>query len=122
MNEKKKILIAEDDRDVMFVLDEGLEGYEIISAFDGNEAYSRIKEETPDLILLDIMMPELNGADLNKRLKNDAELKEIPVIIITGRTNMQGLFSAEGENRVSGFLEKPFTLEVLKKEIGRVLA
>ncbi len=118
---KKKILIAEDDKDVMFVLEEGLKEYEIITAFDGKEAYKKIKKEVPDLILLDIMMPGINGAELNKRLKKESKLKEIPVIIITGRINMEGLFSDEGENRVDGFLEKPFTLKILKKEIERVL-
>ena len=118
---KKKILIAEDDIDVMTVLGEGLEDYEIVSAYDGEDALEKIKETGPDLILLDIMMPGINGADLNKKLKKDKKLKDIPVIIITGRTNMEGLFSDSGENRVDGFLEKPFTLKVLKAEIERVL-
>jgi CheY-like chemotaxis protein len=118
---KKKILIAEDDRDVMFVLEEGLKEYEIINAFDGREAYKKIKKEVPDLILLDIIMPEINGAELNKTLKRESKLKEILVIIITGSVNTGGLFSDEGDNKVDGFLEKPFTLEILKKEIERVL-
>ncbi|MEA3506022.1 MAG: response regulator [Elusimicrobiota bacterium] len=118
---KKKILIAEDDSDVMTVLGEGLDGYEIVSAYDGRDAWEKTKETVPDLILLDIMMPAINGAELNKKFKKDKKLKDIPVIIITGRPNMEGLFSDSGPNRVEGFLEKPFTLKVLKAEIERVL-
>ncbi|MFC2048662.1 response regulator [Elusimicrobiota bacterium] len=121
MNQKKKVLIAEDNEDIMFVLEEGLEEFSIISASDGEEAYKKIKIELPDLIILDIMMPELNGADLNRRLKNEEKLKDIPVIIITGRANMKGLFSEQGENRVSAFIEKPFSLDILKKEINSIL-
>ena len=119
----KKVLIVEDDEDVMFVLCEGLSdsGYEIIGAFDGDEALEKIRKERPDLIILDIMMPELNGFELKKKLKIDVHLKDIPVLIITGRQNMKGLFSDTGENKVLGFIEKPFTLEVLKEEVEKIM-
>lgn len=120
-DEKKKVLIAEDDEDVIMVLQEGLERYSFITAKDGQEAYEKIKSEKPDLIILDIMMPEINGADLNKKLKKDEDLKDIPVLIITGRPNLKGLFSDSGENKVSGFLEKPFSLEILEKELQKIL-
>jgi len=121
--EEKKVLVAEDDEDVLLVLKEGLTemGYSVLGACDGKEAFKKIIENRPALILLDIMMPELNGVELNKKLKKNNKLKDIPVIIITGRANMHGLFSDHGENKVSGFLEKPFSLEVLKCEIERIL-
>ena len=122
MNElKKKILIAEDDEDILFVLAAGMDDYNIIQAEDGREALRKIKDNSPDLIILDIMMPELNGADLNAELKKDVKLKDIPVIIITGRPNMREIFSTSGDNKVDAFLEKPFTLQVLKDEIERIL-
>jgi CheY-like chemotaxis protein len=119
--EKKKVLIAEDDEDILFVLEEGLEGFDIITAIDGLDALEKIRNDKPALIILDIMMPELNGADLNIELKNDPEFKDIPVIIITGRPNMRDIFSSSGQNRVASFLEKPFTIKVLKQEIERIL-
>ncbi len=118
---KKKVLIAEDDEDVVFVLSEGLVGYSIIGARDGKEAWEKIKKEKPDLVILDIMMPEMNGAELNRKMKKDDMFKDIPVIIITGKPNMEGLFSDSGENAVAGFLEKPFMLEHLKKEMKRIV-
>lgn len=122
MNQKKKkVLIAEDNVDILFVLEAGLEEYEIITACDGKEALSKIRESAPEIIILDIMMPDINGADMNRELKKDPQLKDIPVIIITGRTNMRGLFSEDGENAVAGFLEKPFSIDVLRSEIKRIL-
>ncbi len=121
MEEKKRVLIAEDDEDVILVLKEGLKGYEFITAKDGKEAYKKIKSEHPDLIILDVMMPEINGADLNKRLKREDEVKDIPVLIITGRPNLRGLFSDSGVNKVSGFLEKPFSLKILKEELEKII-
>ncbi|MGM0441822.1 MAG: response regulator [Elusimicrobiota bacterium] len=120
-SQKKKVLIAEDDADVITVLQAGLDGYDFITAKDGKEAYEKIKSEKPDLIILDIMMPEINGADVNKKLKKDEDLKDIPVLIITGRPNLKGLFSDSGENKVSGFLEKPFSLEILEGELQKIL-
>ena len=117
----KKIFIAEDDADVVEVLKEGLEGYEIFSASNGAEALEVMKKEKPALAVIDIMMPEMNGAELNKKMKKDPNLKNVPVVIITGRPNMKDLFSANGENSVAGFLEKPFTLKVLQREIDRHL-
>ncbi|MGM0568546.1 MAG: response regulator [Elusimicrobiota bacterium] len=117
---RKKVLIAEDDSDVVFILEEGLEGYQIITACDGRDAWEKIKSEKPDIIILDIMMPEINGADLNRKLKKDSELKNIPVIIITGKPDMEGLFSDSGENAVSAFLEKPFMLADLKRELKNI--
>ncbi len=119
--DKKKIVIAEDDEDILSVIKVGLEDYDIIGAIDGREALEKIKINKPELIILDVMMPVLNGVDLNIKLKEDEELRDIPVIVITGRPNMSGLFSPYGHNKIDGFLEKPFTLDVLEGEIQRVL-
>ncbi len=118
---RKKIFIAEDDPDVVEVLSEGLEGYEIVSAEDGKSALDLMRRDPPALALIDVMMPRMNGAELNRSMKSDKALKDIPVIIITGRPNVRGLFSSDGEDRVAGFLEKPFTLKVLRREIRRTL-
>jgi DNA-binding NtrC family response regulator len=118
---KKKILVADDDEDVVFVLKEGLRDYDIITAYDGREAWEKIKENRPSLVIIDIIMPEINGADLNRKIKKDNEIKDIAVIIITGRPNMDGLFSSSGETAVDSFLEKPFTLKHLNEELKKIL-
>ncbi len=118
---KKKIVIAEDDEVIVEILREGLEGYEIYSALNGREALELIQKEMPDLIIADVMMPEMNGVELNRRLKREPGLCQIPVVIITAKPDMQKHFSCVGENEVAGFLEKPFTIEVLQEEIKRNL-
>lgn len=81
----KKILIAEDDGFISEVYSTklSLEGFDICIALDGKEALERVKTEKPDLILLDIMMPKLDGLEILEKLKADSGLKKIPVVVLT---------------------------------------
>jgi len=117
----KKILIAEDEKDIVDVLKMGLEleGYEVIVAYDGEETLRKLKEEKPDLLLLDIMMPKVDGYSISVKMKEDEELKNIPIIVITGKGEMRKVF--EETKNIDGYLEKPFPIEVLIKEVKRVL-
>lgn len=85
MNQKPKILLAEDDEFLSKALKYRLEerDYFVIHAKDGDEALSKIKEEQPDIILLDIAMPGKNGFDVLKEIKKSKETKKIPTIIIS---------------------------------------
>ncbi len=84
---KKKILLAEDEphiaRLVVFKLER--EGYEVIWAKDGGEALESIKKNRPDLVLLDVMMPVMDGFDVLKKIKEDERLWKIPVIMLTAK-------------------------------------
>jgi DNA-binding response OmpR family regulator len=85
-NEKKiKIVLAEDDKFISRAYFDGLSrsGFEVTQAFDGNEALIKIKEIKPDIILLDVIMPEKNGFEVLEELKQDDYLKRIPVIILS---------------------------------------
>jgi len=81
----KKILFIEDERALQKTFGEILkkEGFEMISAFDGEEGLKKAKEENPDLILLDLILPKIEGIEVLKKLKEDEKTKEIPVIILT---------------------------------------
>ena len=83
----KKILVVDDDPVIQRLLGEilGSEGYQILQAADGIDAMVIIRREKPDLVLLDIMMPHLNGYDVCRTIKFDSELKMIPVILLTAR-------------------------------------
>ena len=83
--EKLKIALIEDDKTLSNVLKEELEdaGFEVIQAFDGVDGFVLVKKEKPDLVLLDIIMPKLDGVSLLKRLKEDEEIKDIPVVMLT---------------------------------------
>ena len=81
----KKILVVDDEPDILKIVIFRLEkiGYEVDQAADGEEALGLIKDKKPDVVLLDIMMPKLNGLDVLAQMKKDAEMKKIPVIILT---------------------------------------
>jgi CheY-like chemotaxis protein len=83
---KKRILVVDDERDIVEFLTQLLEdnGYEVTSAYDGVEAMEQVSREKPDLILLDLQMPEETGTGLFRKLHNQKEYKDIPVIVISG--------------------------------------
>lgn len=85
MEQGKVVLLVDDDLTLREMYDERLkaEGFDIIQATNGEEALAKAKESKPNVILLDIMMPKVNGFDVLKQLKADDELKAIPVIILT---------------------------------------
>jgi DNA-binding response OmpR family regulator len=85
MDEGKVILLVDDDLTLREMYDERLkaEGFDIIQASNGDEAMRKAKESKPNIILLDIMMPKVNGFDVLKDLKADPGLKDIPVIVLT---------------------------------------
>lgn len=119
----KKIMVVDDEpyiaRVIKFKLEQ--EGYTVISANDGQSGLQKIKEEKPDLVLLDVMMPGLSGYEVCQRIKEDAELAGIPVVILTAkgqeRDREQGLTMG-----ASDYITKPFSpnrlLELVKSMIG----
>ena len=85
MADTPKVLIVDDDMTLRELYEERIktEGYTIISAADGEEAIAKANSEKPDIILLDIMMPKINGIDVMKMLREKDETKAIPIIILT---------------------------------------
>ena len=120
--DKKKILIVDDEENILIMLESRLThaGYAVSKATNGREAIDIAKKELPDLIISDIMMPELDGGDMSNILKNDPLTKGIPIIFLTG------LLKKEEESArkvVQGryFMAKPFDADALLKAIDRVL-
>lgn len=117
----KKILFADDDKNLMEVLLLRFkkEGYETVDAYDGDEALTKMKVEKPDLVVLDITMPKMNGYALVREMKSDESLKDIPVIVLSGKDTMQDIFQIEG---VGTYLVKPFEFDDLlgkvKEQLG----
>jgi len=118
----KKILIVDDEKDIVDIVSMYLEkeGYETIEAYGGIEALEKIISERPDLIVLDIMMPKLDGHSLNIKLKEDPETKNIPVIVITGKGHLREIIMARENVPVVDYLEKPFKLKELLEKIKKV--
>ena len=84
---KKKILIVEDYNNIVEILTMRLSamGYEVISARDGQEGLTLARKEKPDLIVLDVMLPKMNGYKISRLLKFDSRYKDIPIIMLTSR-------------------------------------
>ncbi len=89
----KKILIVDDELDIITFLSALLEenGYESVSAKDGTEGLELLRKEKPDLVLLDLMMPKKSGITMFQELRKDPELSDIPVIIVTGVSDVTGV-------------------------------
>lgn len=117
---KKKILVVDDETAFIKMVRMRLEAnnYEVIEAADGNEGLKKTREENPDLILLDIMMPHKDGYTMLHDLKMDEKTELIPVIIITAKANMKKLFERED---IEDYLTKPFDNVDLLQKIEKVL-
>lgn len=114
----KTVLVADDERSitdlVAFALE--LEGYRVIQAFDGPSALKQAEAEHPDLIMLDIMMPGMDGRDVSRRLKQDPNTKDIPILLFSAAPNPD-LSRAQAD----AYLPKPFDLDKLSEVVGRLL-
>jgi DNA-binding response OmpR family regulator len=124
---KEKILVVDDDETLANLLVNllNVNGYQASKSFKGREALRMISEDQPDLVLLDILMPELNGFDVLTKLRQDPKTKDIPVVIVTALSDE--LYVLEGWVRdTDGYLSKPFRpddlLETIKVVLSRTIA
>lgn len=126
MGDQKKILIVEDEPDVMIYLNAIYEdnGYTTVQATDGIEGFNMAKSEKPDLISLDIAMPNQTGVRTYREYKQDPDLKDIPVIIITavGDDFRRYLAKLKGFQKPEGFMNKPIDENRLLKMVADILA
>ena len=115
---KQQVLVVDDEKDIVEFLTQLLEdnGYEVKSANDGLEAMNLVQESKPDLILLDLQMPEETGTGLYRKLQHKKELKDIPVIVISG---LAGSYLAVSKS--VPVLDKPPKEENVLQEIRKAL-
>ena len=113
----KKILVVDDLPDNVFMLQDRLEseGYIVMTAYDGKAAVESAKSDNPDLILLDVMMPDLNGIEVCKILSTDPKTSKIPIILVTAKTGAED--TKEGlEAGAFDYIKKPFNkIELLAR-------
>ena len=122
MTEKKRILIVEDEIQLMEMVKIRLEAndYEVITAYDGQEALNKAREEEPDLIILDLMLPKIDGYKVCGLLKSDSRYNKIPIIIFTALA--QNSDKEIGmEVGADAYIMKPFKSEVLLTKIRELL-
>jgi CheY-like chemotaxis protein len=129
---KKKILIVDDESSVRTYLQALLEdnGYETASACNGKEGIEKVRQETPDLVTLDISMPEESGVRFYRDLREDAALAKTPVVIVTAVTGPGGnpegfkkfISSRKQVPAPEGFISKPIDREEFLKAVAGALA
>lgn len=119
---KKTVLIVDDEDDIRFVLRTALErnGFRAAEAVDGQEALDNTKILHPDAIILDIMLPKVDGITVHHKLKEDPDTASIPIVIITGRGQMREFLEAKKDMPVLAYLEKPFPVSILIQKLKEV--
>ena len=123
MPEKRKILFVDDEPDLVQLVSLRLQagGYEVAVARDGQEALDQVKKVQPDLIILDLMLPKIEGYKVCRLLKFDERYKGIPVLIFTARAQAEDIQMAM-ECGADAYLTKPFEVEALLGKLKELLA
>ena len=118
----KKVLIVDDEQDIVETLKFVIEakGYECLCAYDGGEGLMLAKQEMPDLIILDVMMPKINGFKISRLLKYDNKYKDIPILMVTARSQDEDKIIGE-ETGVNEYITKPFEIDEIMDKIDKDL-
>ena len=118
-----KILAVEDDASVLAVTKQRLEsaGYEVLTAVEGKEGLKKARSENPDLIILDLLLPNLNGYQICAMLKKDIKYQNIPIVMLTSRIHTKDI--AEGfKVGADAYITKPYDSEGLLNQVKTLLA
>lgn len=119
---KKMVLVVEDNEDIRFYLKENLkESYEVVEAFNGKEGLEKARSLMPDLVVSDVMMPQMDGIEMASKLKSETVTAHIPIILLTAmgseEKQLEGL-----KVGVNDYVTKPFTFEILASRIRNLIA
>lgn len=117
------IMIVDDEPAIRIITRKILEeeGYSIIEAADGGECLKMLKKEKPDLILLDVMMPDMDGWEVCKRIKENRETRKILTVMFTVRTSMDSIRKSLEYSHADAQINKPFELDELKDQVKSLL-
>lgn len=117
-----QILVVDDERDLVWSLRHSLaeEGYEVFTAYDGEQALAIIGEHHPDIVILDVVMPGLDGWEVCRRLRRDPALASVPVLFLTVRRDVQDRIKGLEEG-ADDYLAKPFDVDELKARVKALL-
>ena len=118
---KKKILAVDDDPDILDIIKLALEDdYNVVVAHDGEQAIEEVYKQSPDLVLLDYVMPKMNGLEVCRRLKNDILLRHMPVVMLTGKGELKDKVTGLGAG-ADDYIVKPFEPEELLARINTII-
>ena len=116
-----KIVAADDEADIRTILQKGLEtaGHTVISAVDGEDALQKIKDEKPDLVILDIRMPKMDGIQVLQIIKKDPATRKLPVIMLTGNSSDEDLLKGYMYG-ADYYITKPFRIQTILNGIALI--
>ena len=119
---KQKILVVDDEEDILELLKFNLsrEGYQVLCAVSGEQALRLVRSENPDLIMLDLMLPGIDGLEVTKRLKNDPDTKNLPIVMLTAKGEEADIVTGL-ELGADDYITKPFSPRILIARIRAVL-
>jgi len=119
---KKRILIVDDEPDLLETIQINLEleGYECLVAYDGFRGFERARQEKPDLIILDVMLPGMNGYKVCRLLKFDEKYKRIPIIMLTAEAQEKDRLTGK-ETGADFYMTKPFSADKLLAKVKEYL-
>ena len=120
----ERILLAEDDRILRKAGETALRkrGYDVVAAVDGEEALAKAREDPPDLVLLDVMMPKVHGFDVLRGLKGDPRLRDIPVIMLTNLEQPSDMQRASDGGAFGYLVKSNLDLDDLTAKVAEALA
>lgn len=120
---KKRILLIDDEEELVVAVQARLEanGYEVATAFDGEEGLQKAKEEFYDLIILDLMLPKIDGYKVCATLKHDQRYQQTPILLFTARAGQEDERIGIEDCKANGYLTKPFEAQELLKKIQELL-
>ena len=120
--QKKKILLVDDEPDLVQLVSLRLQaaGYEVEVAYDGQQALDQVKKVKPDLIILDLMLPKMDGYKVCRLLKFDERTRNIPILIFTARAQVEDVTLAS-ECGADAYLTKPFDAQTLLGKLDELL-
>jgi len=117
-----KVLVCDDERSIVRLIQVNLErqGWQVVTAYDGKEGLEKIKSEKPDVVVLDVMMPYMDGFEVLKTLRRDPELQTLPVVMLTAKAQDKDVF--EGYHYGADvYLTKPFNPMELVTFVKRII-
>jgi DNA-binding response OmpR family regulator len=120
----KKIIVADDEQFITTAYTDGLQraGFEVIAAHNGEEAYDLISKEKPDLVLLDLIMPKLNGFEVLKKVKSESELQNIPIVILSNLSQETDEVEAKKMGATDFIVKSDISLQDLITRINQLLS
>ena len=122
MSAMKKVLVVDDEAAILKVVAKRLEtaGFAVSVAMDGEAALAHVRRDPPDLVILDLMLPKVNGFDVCTTIKQHPDFRRIPVVIFTAKTGEQDYWKGM-ECGADAYLTKPFTAEDLTLLVNRLI-